>query len=159
MYFLILLDSSGIWSDVVQNALPWFLLHEIRRTKELAQRRNHQLLTFRGKQTSRTLIHLTSVRFTTYTTFITFSQHIRSLIFSEDEVDLQKIICLHLLSVHRAETLTPPKKRARYICREHSPCERLIERSKKGFTNFERLSKLLPLYTIGKSYYHLLIKW
>ncbi|XP_023310180.1 uncharacterized protein LOC111691485 [Anoplophora glabripennis] len=80
-------------------------------------------------------------------------EHIRSLIFTEDEVDLEKIICLHLLCVHKAESLTPPRSKARCMCREHSPCERLIERSKKGFTNFERLSKLLPLYAIDLTRY------
>ncbi|KAJ8923009.1 hypothetical protein NQ315_001557 [Exocentrus adspersus] len=75
-------------------------------------------------------------------------QQIHSLIFTDDEVDVEKVLCLHLLSVHRTETLAPPKKNLQYMCKVHSPCERLIDRSKKGFTNFERLSKMLPLFAV-----------
>ncbi|KAJ8948029.1 hypothetical protein NQ318_003362 [Aromia moschata] len=78
---------------------------------------------------------------------INYFQHIHCLIFTDGEVDVEKILCLHLLSAHRAETLTPPKRK-KYMCKEHSPTERLVERSKNGFNNYETLSHLFPLYTL-----------
>ncbi|KAJ8975673.1 hypothetical protein NQ317_003173 [Molorchus minor] len=75
-------------------------------------------------------------------------QEVHYLVFTDGEVDIEKIICLHLLSAHRAETLTPSRKKNKYVCKEHSPTERLVDRSKKGFNNYEKLSQLLPLYTI-----------
>lgn len=77
-------------------------------------------------------------------------QTIHNLVFTDDAVDIEKILCLHLLSAHRAETLTPVNRAMRYLCKDHSPAEKLIERSKQGFENHEKITVLLPLYTIGK---------
>lgn len=72
------------------------------------------------------------------------------MVFTDGTVDIDKILCLHLISAHRAETLTPPSKY--YVCKDHSPAEKLIERSQRGFVNHEKITVLLPLYTIGKIY-------
>ncbi|KAG5879494.1 hypothetical protein JTB14_029447 [Gonioctena quinquepunctata] len=74
--------------------------------------------------------------------------NLHRLVFTNGEVDAGKVLCLHLVSAHRAENLTPPKKKLMYMCKEHSPTERILEKSKRGYANNEKLSSLLPLYTI-----------
>ncbi|XP_023017579.2 uncharacterized protein [Leptinotarsa decemlineata] len=73
---------------------------------------------------------------------------LHDLVFTNGEVDAGKVLCLHVISAHRAETLMPPKKRLSYLCKEHSPTERILEKSRSGYANNEKLSNLLPLYTV-----------
>lgn len=82
-------------------------------------------------------------------------QQLKSLIFTEDELDIEKLLCLHLLSVHQTDTLVMPSlKDLKDIPEANTPMERLIQRSKK----FSRVNKedqeilnFLPIYIIGEN--------
>ncbi|GJQ72389.1 hypothetical protein Trydic_g3471 [Trypoxylus dichotomus] len=77
-------------------------------------------------------------------------EDIHVLIFTDGELDVDKVLCLHLLSVHRTETLTPPPREQRtlmYLAKKQAPLERLIERTKKRWPE-DRLTRLLPIYVI-----------
>lgn len=77
------------------------------------------------------------------------------MLFTNDEIDKEKILCLHLISAHRAECLTPPKKKLARMCKVHSPLERLLERSKrKNIHQEQRMTNMMPIYTIGKCNYY-----
>nr|CAI5856656.1 unnamed protein product [Callosobruchus analis] len=78
--------------------------------------------------------------------YVAYKQ-IHELVFTDGEVDIDKILCLHLISAHRSETLTPPRRK-KVMCKENSPKERLIERSKRGYNSYEKVNTVLPLYTI-----------
>ncbi|XP_060523157.1 uncharacterized protein LOC132700061 isoform X2 [Cylas formicarius] len=77
-------------------------------------------------------------------------EQIRDLLFTDNEVDKEKILCLHLLSAHRAETLAPPRKKYMRSCKIHSPVEKLLERSKriKNIHRELKIANALPLYTL-----------
>ncbi|KAL1497913.1 hypothetical protein ABEB36_008794 [Hypothenemus hampei] len=76
-------------------------------------------------------------------------QEIHHMLFTNDEIDKEKILCLHLISAHRAESLTPPKIKLNYICKIHSPLERLLEKSKRKHIHQEqKMTNLLPIYTL-----------
>lgn len=78
-------------------------------------------------------------------------QEIHNMLFTNDEIDKEKVLCLHLVSAHRTECLTPPKKKLAYACKIHSPLERLLERSKRKNIHLEqKMTNMLPIYTIGK---------
>ena len=69
------------------------------------------------------------------------------MLFTDGEVDIEKILCLHLLSSHETDHLTPPR-RPRTSSRE-SPLEQLIERSKNNTSNEKMLDSVLPTYVLG----------
>ncbi|ERL86077.1 hypothetical protein D910_03491, partial [Dendroctonus ponderosae] len=71
------------------------------------------------------------------------------MLFTNEEIDKEKILCLHLISAHRTESLNPPKRKLAYMCKVHSPLERLLERSKRKHIHQEqRMANMLPIYTI-----------
>ncbi|KAK9720033.1 hypothetical protein QE152_g22345 [Popillia japonica] len=75
---------------------------------------------------------------------------IHALIFTDGEVDVDKVLCLHLLSTHRTETLTPPPREQRafmFLAKQQAPLERLMDRSKRRWPE-DRLTKLLPIYVL-----------
>ncbi|KAF5296479.1 hypothetical protein FQR65_LT01468 [Abscondita terminalis] len=77
-------------------------------------------------------------------------EDIYSMLFTDGELDIEKVLGLHLLTAHKTETLTPPVKCNRpfkFLIKEKSPLERLIERSKKR-RKIDDLTKLLPTYVI-----------
>ncbi|KAI4456579.1 hypothetical protein MML48_8g00006298 [Holotrichia oblita] len=77
-------------------------------------------------------------------------EDIHALIFTDGEVDVDKVLCLHLLSTHRTETLTPPPREQRafmFLAKQQAPLERLIERSKRRWPE-DRLTRLLPIYVL-----------
>ncbi|XP_031354780.1 uncharacterized protein LOC116179201 isoform X1 [Photinus pyralis] len=77
-------------------------------------------------------------------------EDIHDMLFTDGELDVDKILCLHLLTAHRAETLTPPARSRRpisFLSKDQSPLEKLIERSRKRrVTN--RCPKLSPTYVL-----------
>ncbi|ENN71128.1 hypothetical protein YQE_12060, partial [Dendroctonus ponderosae] len=75
------------------------------------------------------------------------------MLFTNEEIDKEKILCLHLISAHRTESLNPPKRKLAYMCKVHSPLERLLERSKRKHIHQEqRMANMLPIYTIEAPY-------
>lgn len=76
-------------------------------------------------------------------------KHLQFLLFTEGEVDIEKMICLHLLSSHEINLLTPPKRRISRSITKDSPIEQLIERS-KNFSQKIASYKMLPTYILGK---------
>ncbi|CAG9767067.1 unnamed protein product [Ceutorhynchus assimilis] len=77
------------------------------------------------------------------------SEEIHNMLFTNDEIDIEKILCLHLISAHRTESLTPPKRKEAFMCKIHSPLERLLERSKRKHIHLEqKMTSMLPVYTI-----------
>lgn len=76
------------------------------------------------------------------------------MVFTNGEVDIEKVLCLHLLTAHKTETLTPPAQHHRtlkFLAKEQSPLERLIERSKRKRKE-DSLTKLLPTYILGTGF-------
>ncbi|XP_019770212.1 uncharacterized protein LOC109544461 isoform X2 [Dendroctonus ponderosae] len=91
----------------------------------------------------------TSVGDTSRTTSNVDFQKIHNMLFTNEEIDKEKILCLHLISAHRTESLNPPKRKLAYMCKVHSPLERLLERSKRKHIHQEqRMANMLPIYTI-----------
>lgn len=76
-------------------------------------------------------------------------QDLHKLLFTDGEVDVEKILCLHLLAVHKSESVLSPPRENISKYRDNSPVERLIERSKKKKTE-DSITKLLPTYVLGK---------
>ncbi|KAF5302589.1 hypothetical protein FQA39_LY10207 [Lamprigera yunnana] len=75
---------------------------------------------------------------------------VNDILFSNGELDIDKVLCLHLLTAHRTETLTPPSRKRRslsLLSKDQSPLERLIERSRKK-RRIDNLTKLLPTYVL-----------
>ncbi|XP_030764475.1 uncharacterized protein LOC115888774 isoform X2 [Sitophilus oryzae] len=80
--------------------------------------------------------------------FIAFEQ-IHNMLFTNEEVDVDKILCLHLISAHRTESLQPPKRPSAVMCKIHSPLERLLDRSKRKHIHLEqKMTSILPIYTL-----------
>lgn len=79
-----------------------------------------------------------------------FLKDIHPLLFTSGQVDIEKVLCLHLLAAHKTETLkTPPRiDVTTTTAKEQSPVERLIERSKRKHA--ETMTKLLPTYVLGR---------
>ncbi|XP_050298670.1 uncharacterized protein LOC126737713 isoform X2 [Anthonomus grandis grandis] len=78
-------------------------------------------------------------------------EEIHNMLFTNNEIDKEKILCLHLISAHRTESLTPPKRKFAYfnLCKVHSPLERLLERSKrKNIHHEQKMTNMLPIYTV-----------
>ncbi|XP_044762458.1 uncharacterized protein LOC123319502 [Coccinella septempunctata] len=79
-------------------------------------------------------------------------QQLKSLIFTDDELDIEKLLCLHMLSVHKTETLTMPyQKQMKDISKENTPMERLIQRSRKinrQKRNDHDILNSLPIYVV-----------
>ncbi|KAF7286495.1 hypothetical protein GWI33_005132 [Rhynchophorus ferrugineus] len=76
-------------------------------------------------------------------------EQLHHMLFTHDEIDKDKIMCLHLISAHRTESLMPPKKKAAILCKIHCPLERLLERSKRKHIHLEqKMTSMLPIYTI-----------
>ncbi|XP_022916464.2 uncharacterized protein [Onthophagus taurus] len=82
---------------------------------------------------------------------------IHGMVFSDDEVDIDKILCLLLLRAHSTETLSAPSKNekpGKILQRDQSPLERLVERSKKKYVE-DKMIKMLPIHVLtvnrGKS--------
>ncbi|XP_019878650.1 uncharacterized protein LOC109606517 isoform X2 [Aethina tumida] len=74
---------------------------------------------------------------------------LRDLLFTEDEIDIEKMLCLHLLSNHDTCELTPPRVvRKIKMTIENSPLERLIYRSKRTSKTNEDLIHLLKSYIL-----------
>lgn len=81
-----------------------------------------------------------------------FFQDIHVLIFTDGELDIDKVLCLHLLSAHRTDTLTPPPREQRammFLAKQQAPLERLIERTKRRWPE-HKLTRFLPIYVIGR---------
>lgn len=71
------------------------------------------------------------------------------MLFTEEEIDIEKIICLHLLSSHETNLLTPPKHHTASFMKKDSLVEQLIERS-KDFSQKIAFYKMLPTYSLSK---------
>lgn len=80
-------------------------------------------------------------------------KEMKKLLFTNDDLDVEKFICLHLLSTHKTETLRPPhEKLLRHTSKESMPLERLIQRSKKQNEICEKLTtgllRKLPIFVL-----------
>lgn len=78
-------------------------------------------------------------------------QQLRSLVFTNDDLDMEKLLCLHMLSIHKTESLAMPNvKIAKDIPKENTPMERLIQRSKKMSKEKKdhEILNILPIYVI-----------
>ncbi|XP_057669932.1 uncharacterized protein LOC130902111 [Diorhabda carinulata] len=75
---------------------------------------------------------------------------LRDLVFTDDTLDIEKILVLHLISVHKSETLTPVRDlKLASVYKDSSPTARLLEKSRKlGFVVNKTMMDLLPFYTI-----------
>ncbi|RZB40443.1 uncharacterized protein BDFB_005667 [Asbolus verrucosus] len=76
-------------------------------------------------------------------------KHLQFLLFTNGEVDIEKVLCLHLLSSHETEHLTPPRRprTSSKYWKKDSPIEQLIERS-KGCEIEAASSTGLPTYVL-----------
>ncbi|KAK5641693.1 hypothetical protein RI129_010240 [Pyrocoelia pectoralis] len=75
---------------------------------------------------------------------------VHAMLFTNGELDVEKVLCLHLLTAHRAETLRPPVKTKRpisFLAKDQSPLEKLIERSRKRRI-MDKHPKLTPTYVL-----------
>jgi hypothetical protein len=78
-----------------------------------------------------------------------FLKHLHFLLFTDGEVDIEKVLCLHLLSSHETDHLTPPRRpRTTTSMKKDSPLEQLIERSKEN-PKEAVLAAVLPTYVLG----------
>ncbi|KAK9883104.1 hypothetical protein WA026_001303 [Henosepilachna vigintioctopunctata] len=78
-------------------------------------------------------------------------QELRSLLFTDDELDIEKTLCLYLLSTHKTDSLRmPTMKSLKGFSKENSPLERLVQRSKKINKKKQEddILKMLPNYVI-----------
>ncbi|KAH0822393.1 hypothetical protein GEV33_000398 [Tenebrio molitor] len=74
--------------------------------------------------------------------------HLHFLLFTDGEVDIEKVLCLHLLSSHETDHLTPPRRpRTTTSMKKDSPLEQLIERSKEN-PKEAVLAAVLPTYVL-----------
>ncbi|KAJ3624112.1 hypothetical protein MTP99_017761 [Tenebrio molitor] len=75
-------------------------------------------------------------------------EHLHFLLFTDGEVDIEKVLCLHLLSSHETDHLTPPRRpRTTTSMKKDSPLEQLIERSKEN-PKEAVLAAVLPTYVL-----------
>lgn len=76
------------------------------------------------------------------------------LLFTDGEVDIEKVLCLHLLSTHETEHLAPPKRGKltplnNVFLKRDTPLEQLIERSKSKQNDLTTSTISLPTYVLG----------
>ncbi|EFA09068.1 uncharacterized protein LOC103314139 isoform X1 [Tribolium castaneum] len=76
-------------------------------------------------------------------------ERLHFLLFTNGEVDIEKILCLHLLSSHETDHLTPPRRprTSGGFMKKDSPVEQLIERSKEN-PREAVLRAILPTYIL-----------
>ncbi|XP_044252809.1 uncharacterized protein LOC123003849 [Tribolium madens] len=76
-------------------------------------------------------------------------ERLHFLLFTNGEVDIEKIVCLHLLSSHETDHLTPPRRprTSGGFMKKDSPVEQLIERSKEN-PREAVLQAILPTYIL-----------
>ncbi|XP_018323386.1 uncharacterized protein LOC108735749 [Agrilus planipennis] len=74
-------------------------------------------------------------------------QELHNMLFTNDDLDIEKVLCLHLLTAHRFEMLAPVVKPVGYVSKDQCPLERLLERSKRRKPE-NRMVKMLPLYVL-----------
>lgn len=77
-------------------------------------------------------------------------QDLHILLFTDGELDIDKVLCLYLLTAHKTETLGMPPKTPRqsFKARQLSPLERLIGRAKRRSCVRQKVFKNLPLFLL-----------
>ncbi|CAG9857540.1 unnamed protein product [Phyllotreta striolata] len=73
---------------------------------------------------------------------------IRSLVFTKDSVDVEKLLVIHLLCAHKCECLKPAQHKLASALKGIDPTARLVEKSRKPFYVDYNVMDLLPFYTI-----------